>query len=169
MGFGDELDIPEELDIDIDSESFEDTVDLGIDEIYHEVYLHEGSETLSLCIDFDDIYVISVFQDDQSRPRCIYEPPTWLKAKPLRNYRDHINYTVVFIQRLVAFFNEKQQKFLENPILENIQFEKELNQKIFVENLSDAVHKFQESDFSNFCDKVWFIWSDKSFCLKSIF
>jgi hypothetical protein len=165
----DEPESPKEMDIDIDSDCFEDPVENGTDAVYHEVFADEVKDQHTLCIDFDDVYVITVFQDDSSAFRCHYEPPSWLKAKALRQYKDYINYNVSFIERIVDYINEFQSNFLKDPMKEKFIFNGQITQKAFVNLISNANHKFQESDFSNLCDKVWLIWPDKSLCLKSLF
>ena len=165
----DEVDIPEELDIDIDGDCFEDPVDIDTDAVYHEVFSDAVKDQKTLCVDFDDVYVITVFQDSSSTFRCHYEPPSWLMAKALSRYKNHINYNILFIERMVKYLNEFQSNFLRDPSKENFVFNGKTTQKAFVNLISDENHNFQESDFSDFCDKIWLIWSDKSMCLKSLF
>jgi hypothetical protein len=164
-----EADFLEEMNIDIDPDSFEDHFNDGDDSLYFELFDESIDNSSSLILDFDNLHQISILKDNSNNNYCYYDPPDWMVNNVIKEYKGHMRYTIDFIYSLVNYFNNEQQKFLNNPLPTNFQFNEELKQSSFLNAVSKYGIKLHNTNFCTIHKKIWFIWPDKSFCLYSLF
>ncbi|MBT3421860.1 hypothetical protein HOE22_09590, partial [Candidatus Woesearchaeota archaeon] len=164
-----ELDHPEEQNNDLDPDCFEDHFDDGKDSLYFEVFNESSDNSPSLVLDFDNLHQISILKDNSNTDYCYYDPPDWMVNNVIKEYRGQMKYTIDFIYSLVNYFNNEQQKFLNNPTPTNFHFDGKLEREPFLKAVSKYGIKLDKTNFSVLQKDIWFIWPDKSFCLYSIF
>lgn len=157
------------LDLDMGDSVTEDESYYGQDQIYRDSYDETIQTNEKVCLDLDHLEVISVLKYTNTQYKCHYEPPHWTKLKFSKEDTKFIRKRSNSLRTLAIYFNETQGEFLNNPIMENFQFTGGIKRNKFLKAVSEYGDCFNESDFSDIRKRIWFVWTDKSFCIESLF
>jgi hypothetical protein len=128
-----------------------------------------SNSIISPFLDLENNYIISINKNEKGKFNCCYEPPRWMTSRVNSDYKYVINDLVRILSAIAEYFERCQQSFLIDPKLANFKFDGKLNQKIFVNKIKTENISFDDTDFSFLKDKIWFVWHDKIFPIKSLF
>ena len=139
------------------------------DSIYSEATELNSNSIISPFLDLEDNLIISINKNENGKFNCYYEPPRWMTSRVSSEYKYVLNDMVRIISAIAEYFERCQQSFLIDPKLANFKFDGKLNQKNFVNKIKTENISFDDTDFSFLKDKIWFVWHDKIFPIKSLF
>ena len=139
------------------------------DSIYSEATELNSNSIISPFLDLEDNLIISINKNENGKFNCYYEPPRWMTSRVSSEYKYVLNDMVRIISAIAEYFERCQQSFLIDPHLENFIFDGKLDQKNFVKKIKIKNISFDDTDFSFLKDKIWLVWHDKIFSIKSLF
>ena len=128
-----------------------------------------SNSIISPFLDLENNYIISINKIEKGKFNCCYEPPRWMTSRVNSDYKYVLNDMVRILSAIAEYFERCQQSFLIDPKLANFKFDGKLNQKNFVNKIKTENISFDDTDFSFLKDKIWFVWHDKIFPIKSLF
>ncbi|MBT3465386.1 hypothetical protein HN451_10425, partial [archaeon] len=139
------------------------------DSIYSENTGLNPNSIISPFLDLENNFIISINKNEKGKFNCYYEPPRWMTSRVSSDYKYVLNDMARILSAIAEYFERCQQSFLIDPQLENFIFDGKLNQTNFVKKIRMKNVSFDDTDFSFLKDKIWLVWHDKIFSIKSLF
>jgi hypothetical protein len=162
----------DEYDIDFDQP---DSWEKGVSEEHKEdsifMYgcdLDENNQSTAF-LDFNDNYIISVYEHRNGGYTCYFEPPSWMTSRISKKYKEVLNGMIRIVQGIASTFENTQQSFLAEPQISLEADQGKISQKDLVKMVSGKNKWLDEGDLSFIKDKIWFVWEKQCFPLSGIF